>query len=146
MAQRMDTSDQPAVDRGPLGRWGRLRVVEQPLSDPVAPAAMIRWPGDWLLSEPPDPGLVWVAGSPDERASAELTMRDLLSTWRSAERRLEGIAEGDSEWSRIWEQIVALRTAYQRLFAQIRLGRPFVERADPASMPAAATNRGAPPR
>jgi hypothetical protein len=126
MAQRMDTIDQPAVDRGPLGRWGRLRVVEPQPSDPVAAGATVRWPGDGprSLSEPPDPGLVWVAGLPDERASAELTMRDLLSTWRSAERRLEGMAEGDGEWSRIREQVVALRFAYQRLFAQIRRGSP----------------------
>ena len=68
--------------------------------------------------------MVWVAGLPDERASAELTMRDLLSTWRSAERRLEGLAEGDGEWSRIREQVAALRVAYQRLFAQIRRGSP----------------------
>ena len=126
MAQRMDTTDQPAIDRGPLGRWGTLRVVEPGPSDPVGAGAAIRWPGDGprLLSEAPDPGLVWVAGMPDERASAELTMRDLLSTWRSAERRLEGLAEGDGEWSRIREQVAALRVAYQRLFAQIRRGSP----------------------
>ena len=126
MAQRMDSTDQPAIDRGPLGRWGRLRVVEPRPSDPVAAGATIRWPWDGprLLSEPPDPGLVWVAGLPDERASAELTMRDLLSTWRAAERRLEGIAEGDGEWSLIREQVVALRVAYQRLFAQIRRRLP----------------------
>jgi len=126
MAQRMDTSGQPAADRGPLGRWGALRVVEPLPTHPVAAEATIRLPGDGprLLSEPPDPGLVWVAGLPDERASAELTMRDLLSTWRSAERRLEGMAEGDGDWARVREQIVALRVAYQRLFAQIRRGLP----------------------
>ena len=124
MAQRMDTTDEPANDRGPLGRWGRLRVVAPGPSDPAAAGATIPLPGDGprLLSEAPDPGLVWVAGLPDERASAELTMRDLLSTWRSAERLLESLPEGDGEWPRIREQIVALRAAYQRLFAQIRLG------------------------
>ena len=124
MAQRMEISDSAAVDHWPLGRWGSLRVVE-PGSGADA-VATIRWPGDGprLLSEPPDPGVVWVAGLPDERASAELTMRDLLSTWRAAERRLEGMAEGDGEWPRIREQVVALRVAYQRLFAQIRRGSP----------------------
>jgi hypothetical protein len=58
----------------------------------------------------------------DERASAELTMRDLLSTWRSAERLLERTTEGGRDWSLIRGQIAALRAAYQRLFAQIRLG------------------------
>lgn len=125
MAQRMEISDPAAVDHGPLGRWGSLRVVEPEPSDAGAMTAS-RWAGDGprLLGEPPDPGVVWVAGVPDERASAELTMRDLLSTWRSAERRLEGLAEGDGEWSRIREQVTALRVAYQRLFAQIRRGSP----------------------
>ena len=125
MAQRMEISDPAAVDHVPLGRWGSLRVVDRGPSDADA-ATTSRWAGDGprLLGEPPDPGMVWVAGLPDERASAELTMRDLLSTWRSAERRLEGMAEGDGEWSRIREQVVALRVAYQRLFAQIRRGSP----------------------
>ena len=128
MAQRMDITDQPATDRGPLGRWGRLRVVEPGPSVPVATAATIRWPGDVprQSSEAPDPGLFWVAGLPDERASAELTMRDLLNTWRSAERLLESMPEGDGEWPRIQDQIVALRAAYQRLFAQIRPRSPAV--------------------
>ena len=120
----MDIIDQPAIDRGPLGRWGKLRVVEPGPSDPGAAETTMQWPGDEPrpMSEPPDPGLVWVAGMPDERASAELTMRDLLSTWRSAERLLESLPEVDGESSRIREQIVVLREAYQRLFAQIRLG------------------------
>jgi hypothetical protein len=124
MAQRRDTTDQPANDRGPLGRWGRLRVVDPGPSDPVAAEATNEWPRLRMLDEPDDPGLVWVAGMTDERSSAELTMRDLLSTWRAAERRLEGMAAGDGESSLILEQIVALRVAYQRLFAQIRLGSP----------------------
>ena len=124
MAQRMDTIDQPVLNRGPLGRWGRLRVIEPGPSDAVAEEATIRWPGDGprLRSEPPDPGLVWTAGTPDERATAELTMRDLLSTWRSAERLLESLPEVDGESSRVREQIVVLREAYQRLFTHIRLG------------------------
>jgi len=127
MAQRMDASDQPAMDPGPLGRWSTLHVVEPGPAQPAPTGTTVPLPGDGprLLSEPPDPGLFWVAGAPDERASAELTMRDLLSTWRSAERRLEGMAEGDGEWSRTREQIVALRAAYQRLFAQIHLRSPL---------------------
>lgn len=130
MAQRADTSDQPAIDRAPLGRWGTLHLVEP--AQAVGPGATIRWPGEGprLLGEPGepgepgDPGIVWVAGLPDERSSADLTMRDLLSTWRSAERRLDGMPDGDRESFLIRAQIVALRVAYQRLFAQIRRGLP----------------------
>lgn len=126
MAPRVDTVDQPAIDREPLGRWGALRLVEPLPAQPVDAGATHPWPqgGLRLLGEPGDPGLVWVAGLTDERASAELTMRDLLSTWRSAERRLEGMAAADGESSLIREQIVALRLAYQRLFVQILLGLP----------------------
>lgn len=126
MAQRADTSDQPAIDRGPLGRWGSLRLVGPGPAQSVAAGATSRWPGDEarLLGEPRDPGIVWVAGRPDERASAELTMRDLLSTWRSAERRLESMTDGNGESSLIRAQILAMRAAYQRLFAEIRRGSP----------------------
>lgn len=126
MAQRADTSDQPAIDRHPLGRWSTLRLVEPPSAQPIAAGAANRWPGAGprLLIEPGDPGVVWDPGRPNERASAALTMRDLLSTWRSAERVLESMPEGDGEWALIREQVAALREAYQRLFAQIRLGSP----------------------
>ena len=126
MAQRADITDQPAIDPAPLGRWGTLRLVESTPEQPAAAGPRIRRPRDGprTLGEPRDPGLVWIPGLPVERASAELTMRDLLSTWRSAERRLEGLAEGEGEWSLIRAQVVSLRVAHRWLFAQIRRGMP----------------------
>ena len=99
MGQTIETRDQPAVACARrLGVWGSVE------------------------SDPGDPALEWVVGLPDERASAQLTMRDLLSIWRSAERRLEGMTDADGESPLIRAQIVAMRMAYQRLFAEIRLG------------------------
>jgi hypothetical protein len=125
MAQRSDTSDQPAIDRRPSGRWSTLRIVEPEPSFTAVAGTTMQSVEDGVqdLGEP-DPGLVWMPGLPIERASADLTMRDLLSTWRAAERRLERVPEGDEEWSLIREQISALREAYKRLFAQIRPGSP----------------------
>jgi hypothetical protein len=105
MEQQVETRDEPApAGRPRLGVWGNNRGSAS--------------------GEPGDPGLEWVAGLSDERASAELTMQDLLTIWRSAERRLEGMTDADGESSLIRAQIVAMRMAYQQLFAQIRLRLP----------------------
>ena len=133
MAQLADTTDQPAIVREPLGRWGTLRLVESSAEQTAAAGGTMRWPGDVPrpLGEPPDPGLVWVAGLPDERASAELTMRDLLSIWRAAERRLEGMTGRNGDSFLLRAQILALRATYQRLFTQIRRELPMEPRQAP---------------
>jgi hypothetical protein len=123
MAQDFDTSHPSTIDRGHrLGRLGSFGALERTES----PHEAARWPatGPHLVSDADDPGLVWLAGLPVERASAELTMRDLLTTWRSAERRLEAATEGSVDWSLVRVQIAGLRAAYQRLFAQIRRELP----------------------
>ena len=126
MAQLADTTDQPAIEREPLGRWGTLRLVDSSAEQTASGGGTMRWPGDVppSLGEAPDPGLVWVAGLPDERASAELTMRDLLSIWRAAERRLETMTGRNGESFLLRAQVLALRATYQRLFSQIRRELP----------------------
>lgn len=104
MAQRIETIGLPATER-PTAIIGTL------------PGPGARLP---VVQEESDPGIAWVAGTPAERASAELTMRDLLAIWRSAERLLETIPESDAARYPILQQISALRAAYQRLFAVIR--------------------------
>ena len=125
MAQVAETTDQPGTDRGQgIERWRRLRRVGSSYANDLAAAGTIRWPGDGPrpAREQHDPGLVWIAGLPEERASAALTMRDLLSTWRSAERLLKALPEGGEDWALVQEQIASLRAAHRRLFIQISRG------------------------
>ncbi len=63
-----------------------------------------------------------VAGGVED-APRVFTLGEVLSEWRTAERRLETVPSDTAEWSTIQEEIASLRDRYQRLFEIRRQAR-----------------------
>jgi hypothetical protein len=51
-----------------------------------------------------------------EDASARLSMHDILTAWRVADRALAELAEGTPEWAAVNATIISLRASYRARF------------------------------
>jgi len=54
---------------------------------------------------------------------AATAMREVLASWREAERELAGTAEDSPEWPHINARLISLRVAYRRLFDEATASR-----------------------
>lgn len=97
-----------------LRAWrGSDEAAEQadiaPIEMPISPPTL-----------PPDLTIVWQADAAFARRAASAALRDVLSEWRAAERRLGAMSAESGEFARAEGEVVVLRAAYQRRFEAIR--------------------------
>ncbi len=52
----------------------------------------------------------------DDRPAPMVAIRDVLTTWRAAERELNELPEGSPDWFRVNAELTGFRNAYHRLF------------------------------
>lgn len=93
-----------------------------PLDDPAAsggPGWFSEDPGVRAL-ESPRLRLVWPTRPADEHPATTLSIREVLSAWRAAERELGEVPQGSPELPGIQANLVRLRATYHRLVDERR--------------------------
>ncbi len=117
-----DTEFWGAVEWGVLGLVRRWPSDGRATDGAATGASGDSWP-DWTsprVIEPPHLTLLPPPEAPFDRRAAGLALRQVLAEWRVGARDLDRCPEGSLDWSRIRDQVVALRDAYHRLFREIR--------------------------
>jgi hypothetical protein len=119
-------SGQSAVMDGarPESGWGQpIRLARLwPQDEPAAsggPGWFIEDPGMQAL-ESPRLTLVWPTEPAIDHPETTLSIREVLTAWRAADRELGEVSQGSPEWPAIHANLVSLRATYHRLFDECR--------------------------
>ena len=117
----MDGSSLASSGPGAVG-WGVLRLVQRWPADEGATGSTQAWPDQSPPArlEPRHLVLVPPLGATFDRRAATIALRQVLVEWRLAAGTAERLAEGSLEWSQMQAQVAALRSAYHRLFVELR--------------------------
>jgi hypothetical protein len=106
----------------PFGRWVTEQLGRTWPTDASTPEGGARGILDTLLTPPFAPG-IRTRVRPIERAVerpvsivAATAIRDVLASWRAAERELAVTAEDSPAWPHVNARLISLRVAYHRLF------------------------------
>lgn len=79
------------------------------------PGWFVEVPGMPAL-ESPRPKVTWPTKPAVDRPATTLSIHEVLTAWRAAERELGGVPQGSPERLAIQAKLVSLRATYHRLF------------------------------
>jgi hypothetical protein len=123
---RGHTAGAPGVGSG-VGRWVPLELARPWPLDDRAPASRSRGVREdqataalelrHLMLLPPVEHAI-------ERPTTKVSIGEVLTAWRAADRELNEILEDSPDWLRVHAKVTGLRAEYQGLFDERRGKRP----------------------
>ena len=123
---RGHTAGAPRVGSG-VGRWVPLQLARPGPLDDRAPPSGSRGVGEdqataalelrHLMLLPPVEHAI-------ERPTTKVSISEVLTAWRAADRDLNDILEASPDWPRVHAEVLGLRAVYHRLFDERRDKRP----------------------
>jgi hypothetical protein len=130
-----DVSGQSAVVDGARSDSGSLVPLRLarlwPQDDPAAsggPGWFVEDPGMRAL-ESPRLNVMWPTRPVVDHPATTLSIHEVLTAWRAAERELGGVPQGSPERPGIQAKLVSLRATYHRLFDERCDRRPAEDKA-----------------